>query len=980
MNAARPEGLAARPPGQVLFVADRQSDADLVLPALDNGASEGGTRWVTSHEAALAELARRDYACVLVTLGLPGVDGASFAALRLAAVESAIVVLADPSSEATATAMVAHGADDYLLLPDVVTPRLAAVLGAAVDRRQLRTELAEVSARYAAVMEALGDGLIVVGGSSRILSFNPAAERILGLSAADLVGRSVRELSWAYVGRDGSPVNPSELDIEASLESGQPLRNVVRGLRRPDGGLSWVEVNTHPLRSPHDGIDGVVVSVRDITDRLAATEDARFHAALLAAVGQAVIVTDPQGIVLYWNEAAVKMYGWSAAEALNRSGAELVRVDSNEQMGRLRDAVSHGLTWTGDFTVRRRDGTSFPALITETPLFRDDGHLRAVIGVSTDITERKRAEEAAQALSVIVESTADAIFTLDRGGTILTWNRGAEDLYGYGAAAMIGTDFNVLAPPEARERFSTFLVRMGAGESIRGVEVTHRRSDASLVDVSVTASPLRSADGAVVGASAIVRNISDQRRLERELSRQAMHDSLTGLPNRTLLGDRLTQSLAGAARRRLPVALLFLDLDRFKQINDTHGHALGDHVLVEVVRRLQRVIRPADTMARFGGDEFVILCEDSDEDEAGHVADRLAEALRDPIEVGGKWQHVSASIGIAVSPPLEADGDALLRYADTAMNDAKARGRARSRVFDISLATESRDRLDLNSDLGDALARDALEVHYQPVVELATGRLVGVEALTRWQHPVRGAIPPALFVSLAEESGLIAALDRWVLERACRDGAALRTARILPPDALLSVNVSARNVGDVDLVSTIRRAANAADFPLRALELEVTETATMAEWESIRGVLEDVRRLGVGIALDDFGTGYSSLSYVRQLPVTTIKIDHSFTRHIIDRRHDRAIASSVIDLARAVGLRTIAEGVETAEQLAVLHQLGCDAGQGFLWSKALPPAELTALLRDHPKGFLSAAKSHRARITARLGQGRSGRKRGRPGS
>jgi diguanylate cyclase (GGDEF)-like protein/PAS domain S-box-containing protein len=566
---------------------------------------------------------------------------------------------------------------------------------------------------------------------------------------------------------------------------------------------------------------------------------------------------------------------------------------------------------------------------------------------------------------------------MDLGGTILTWNRGAEELYGFPATETLGTDFMILAPPGAEERFHTFLVNMAAGETIRGLESTHRRRDDSVADVSVTASPIRGDSGDVVGASAIVRDISDRRRLERELTRQAMHDSLTGLPNRTLLGDRLAQSLAGAARRNLPVSVLFLDLDQFKRVNDAHGHLLGDQLLIEVVRRLRRVIRPADTLARFGGDEFVILCEDTEQGEAEGVAERLADALRDPIEVGGKWQHISASIGIAVSPPLEADADALLRCADTAMYDAKAGGRARSRVFDSSLAAEAMERLELIGELEDVLRRDGLEVYYQPVVELATGRMVGLEALTRWRHPVRGWIPPGLFVPLAEESGLIAALDRWVLLQACRDGAALRSSGVMPPDALLSVNVSARNIGDLDLdlVSMIRHATIAAGFPLDALELEVTETATMAEGESIRGVLEEVRRLGVGIALDDFGTGYSSLTYVRQLPVTAIKIDHSFTRHIVERRHDLAIAASVIDLARAVGLRTIAEGVETPEQLAVLHQLGCQAGQGFLWSKALPPEALTALVRTHPKGFLPAPKRPKSRILARFGQDRSGRRR-----
>jgi diguanylate cyclase (GGDEF)-like protein len=489
--------------------------------------------------------------------------------------------------------------------------------------------------------------------------------------------------------------------------------------------------------------------------------------------------------------------------------------------------------------------------------------------------------------------------------------------------------------------------------------------------VSLTGSPIYGNGGKVIGIASIDRDISDRKRLEAELSRQAVHDALTGLPNRALLGDRLSQALAGAARRDAPVSVLFLDLDQFKSVNDANGHLIGDDLLVEVAKRLETAVRPSDTLARFGGDEFVIVCEDANVAEAEDIAERLAAVLKDPIEVAGSVHYVSASIGIATSPPLEADANTLLRFADTAMYDAKARGRARSRVFDASLARASEDRLELTKDLGNALRENALEVHYQPVIELATGRLVGLEALTRWHHPLRGWIPPTIFVPLAEENGLIVDFDRWVLNRACRDGADLRASGLLPRDALLSVNISARNVGDLGLVDTVRQAAVNTAFPLEALELEVTETAIMAEVPTIRLVLEGIRELGVGIALDDFGTGYSSLSFVRQLPVTTIKIDRSFTRHVATNPQDLAIATSVVDLARAVGLRTIAEGVETPEQVDMLHRLGCEAGQGYLWSSALPMDQLVSRLRCEPQDFAYAAKVPRWRSSDSRGSLRS---------
>ena len=713
-------------------------------------------------------------------------------------------------------------------------------------------------------------------------------------------------------------------------------------------------MNIHPLRTIDDLADGVVISIHDITERLAAGEAARFQAALLASVGQAVIAIDPQGLILYWNKAAEDMYGWSETEALNKQLAVLVPSASPEKLRDLVKASMKGTGWTGDLLSQRRDGTIFPVLATQTPMFDERGELKALIGVSTDISERKRAEEAAKERSAIVESTSDGVLTIGLDGTILTWNRGAEELYGYGPEEIIGKNMSLLDTDEVAEDRLSAMTMIAVGETIRDFEIVRRRQDGSLVHVSLTGSPIYGDDGTVVGVASIGRDITDRKRLEEELSRQAVHDSLTGLPNRALLSDRLNQALAGAARRDAPVSVLFLDLDQFKTINDANGHLVGDELLVEVAARLGTAIRPSDTLARFGGDEFVFVCEDTDVNEAQCIADRLGASLKEPIAVGGSLQYVSASIGIAVSPPLEADPNALLRYADTAMYDAKARGRARSRVFDASLATESKDRLELTNDFRNAVRENALEVHYQPVIELASGRVIGMEALSRWHHSVRGWIPPTIFVPLAEESGLIADFDRWTLDRACRDGAELRATGLLPPDALLSVNISARNVSDLGLVEAVREAATRSSFPLEALELEVTETAIMAEVPTIRVVLEGIRELGVGISLDDFGTGYSSLTFVRQLPVTTIKIDRSFTRHITDRGQDLAICASVIDLARAVGLRTIAEGVENLEQLSVLHGLGCDAGQGYLWSRALPLGDLVARLRSEPQDFAYA--------------------------
>jgi diguanylate cyclase (GGDEF)-like protein/PAS domain S-box-containing protein len=947
---------------RVLLVEDSAGDASLVMSALSETITQFEVQWVSTLAEAVTELLDSQYECLLVDLGLPDCDGLAVVdALRNAGNDSALVVLTGRADDADGILAIQHGADDYFLKSELSARGLHRSISYAIERTRLKANVTRMSARADAIMSSLGDGLVVLDRDGIVTSANPAATKILGGAGEELVGLSIATLPCVLFHPDGSPLDFGEVTTRQTLEPDEPLRGVTRGVRRADGGVSWIEVNIQPLRTTDDLADGVVMSIRDITERLAASQAVRFQAALLASVGQAVIGVDPQGLIVYWNKAAEEMYGWNEADALNRQLAVLVPTETSDGVRDLIRASMAGTGWTGDLRVRRRDGTIIPVLVTETPVFDEQGELKALIGVSTDISQRKRAEEAAQQLSVIVESTVDAIITVGLDGSILTWNRAAQDLYGYPAEEAIGRNITFLdTDATAKERLFA-MTAASSGEAIRDLELIRRRRDGSVVDVSLTSSPIFGEDGNVVAISSIGRDISDRKRLEDELSRQAVHDSLTGLPNRALLADRLSQALAGAARREAPVSVLFVDLDQFKSVNDVNGHLIGDDLLVEVANRLRTAVRPSDTLARFGGDEFVIVCEDADVIEAQCIAERLSLALKEPVEIAGSQYHVSASIGIATSPPLEADANTLLRCADIAMYDAKSRGRARSRVFDASLATESKDRLELTNDLGDALRRDALEVHYQPVIELATGRLVGLEALTRWHHPLRGWIPPTIFVPLAEESGLIADFDRWVLNQACRDGEKLRASGLLSPDALLSVNISARNVADLGLVDTVREAAKSSAFPLEALELEVTETAIMAEVPTIRLVLNGIRELGVGIALDDFGTGYPSLTFVRQLPVTTIKIDRSFTRHVATDPQDLAIASSVIEIARAVGLRTIAEGVEAPEQVSVLHRLGCDAGQGYLWSSALPIGQLEARLRCEPQDFACAAKVSRWR-------------------
>ena len=428
------------------------------------------------------------------------------------------------------------------------------------------------------------------------------------------------------------------------------------------------------------------------------------------------------------------------------------------------------------------------------------------------------------------------------------------------------------------------------------------------------------------------------------LREAAVHDALTRLPNRNLLVDRLQQALARQLRVGRSVALLFLDLDRFKLLNDSRGHAIGDQVLVIVAERLQAVVRPSDTVARFGGDEFVIVCEDVDGvADATHLAERIVGALEAPFPVEGGEVFLSASLGVSMAG-AGSSAEELLRDADAAMYRAKEQGRSRIEFFDEGMRTEAGVRLEIQSALHRALERDELRLLYQPVIDLPTGRMVGVEALVRWAHPEQGTLPPALFIPMAEELGLIVPLGEWVFAEAARQWSKWRDSTPQDEPMLMAVNLSTRQLRDPGLVEAFRRIIEETGIDPTCVCLELTETVLMEDPHLYLQPLRDLKALGLKLALDDFGTGHASLTYLKRFPFDVLKIDRSFVRGLGRNSADRAIVKGVIDLAHALGLQVVAEGIEDREHLVELRALGCDLAQGFHFARPLPPEAVTALL------------------------------------
>ncbi len=447
----------------------------------------------------------------------------------------------------------------------------------------------------------------------------------------------------------------------------------------------------------------------------------------------------------------------------------------------------------------------------------------------------------------------------------------------------------------------------------------------------------------------LARSISyaiERKRAEVQLAHQALHDALTGLPNRALFLDRLGQALSRMDRRDAHVAVLFLDLDRFKVVNDSLGHGAGDELLVDVAGRLQEVLRGGDTAARFGGDEFVLLCEEVDgERQAITIAERIAAALDAPFLIGDEEVFVRTSVGIALATgSAQARPEAVLRDADAAMYRAKERGGGVYEVFDDGMRERALRRLETENRLHRALLHHEFVLHYQPQIRMATGAVTGVEALVRWHHPERGLVPPVEFIASAEETGLIIALGAWVLEQACKQSATWCAARPDLPPITVSINLSARQIAHPDLVATVADTIRRTGADPSTLCLEVTETAVMDDHEAAADVLLELKGLGLTLAIDDFGTGYSSLRALQRFPFDVVKIDRSFVTGIETSEQESAIVAAIVSLSHALGLRTIAEGVEEVAQVERLRLLGCDAAQGYFYARPAPAADLDGVL------------------------------------
>lgn len=788
-----------------------------------------------------------------------------------------------------------------------------------------------------------------------------------GYDFADVAGTPIAD----YIHHDD--VDAAEAELYKVLDGQTPEGPIMLRVRRADDSWIWVEVVGLYRTDDWEGdeivaqqlIGGSLVCVRDVTarrnEKLTLEKAEQRFRALVENSGDVTLLLDANFTVTYTSPSMFSVFGYQPEEITSSAGMTWVHPDDianlASHLNELLNIPEH--QYHDTCRVKRADGQWRWAEVTITS-YLDDPAVEGVVANLRDVTGRVEAERSAKRLLDIFETTNDYVVILSPEGEILHLNAAGKQILGVDETGPIPTtpSDGLLAPHEL-DRLATAIYKILETADTWTGEFELKMADGTTTPMLTQVLTHRDLTNEIGFFSVSMRDMSDRKEFEAQLAHQATHDSLTGLPNRTLLLDRLSVAIARARRSGATVGVLFLDLDHFKIINDSRGHSTGDTLLKDIAGRLSRVLRPDDTVARFGGDEFVILCGDlAGPDDAINLGERIEAIFSEPFFLDGTEVFVGASIGISFldKSAEHEDGEAalrvvaegLIREADAAMYRAKDRGRGQIAVYDQSLRATTIHRLELDTALRYALERDELVVHYQPVFDLATGKIAGTEALVRWQHPKYGLLSPDNFIPLAEDTGLIIQLGHIVLEKACRQLTDWHEQYPELGPFTMAVNISGRQLSSPSLIPDLKNVVEITGINPAHLDLEITESLLMDDVEFSFEALTQLKELGFNIAVDDFGTGYSSLSYLRSFPVDHLKVDRSFVSGLSRHQGDEAIVVAIIRLAQTLGLKTVAEGVETADQLKRLRHHGCDFAQGFHLAIPMPPEHIGEIIGLSP--------------------------------
>ncbi|MDB5808504.1 MAG: hypothetical protein JWN94_626 [Betaproteobacteria bacterium] len=863
------------------------------------------------------------------------------------------------------------------------------------DQKRVEMALQEATDRVEALIAASPLAIIELDDKLLVERWNPAAERMFGWTQYEVLGRL-------------TPLVPKELmtralEHQARIANGEVFANIPTVRRHKDGTPIDVSVSAAATYQRAGEVAGMVAMYADISehkrDREALQQSSARLEALVAASPLGIIVQDEHGLIQRWNRAAERIFGWTEQEAM---GTRMLAVpeDRKAEGKDFRERILRGDHFADVETVRlHKDGGVRPVSISAAPLRDVNGEPSGIVMLAADISERKRAERRQNIQNAVTLLLAEAesvdqvipriIQTLCEA---LGWVAGARRIIAKDDGWMRHIEDWGLPAPEIQAflrhsatRVDTtgdknvgFLRKVWAsGQPVWLADIAEEKT--FVRGTAAVAAGLRSAFAFPILVSGefygvielfahqvrprdeevirIATQISSQigqfiarKEAESHLTFFANHDTLTGLPNRAMFNQRLTQALARAQRLSTMAAVLFIDLDRFKVINDTLGHDAGDQLLKQLAERLRECLREGDTFGRLGGDEFVVLIEDvAGPTQISGVAQKILETVARPYMISGQEFHVTASIGVSVYPDDGLDQQTLLKNADIAMYRAKEQGKNNHTFYSAQMNSHTFERLALETSLRRAIEREEFLLHYQPKVDMRSGRITGVEALVRWQHPELGMVPPGQFIALAEEAGLIAPIGDWVLRTACAEAQSW-VAKGMSPIGV-AVNLSARQFAGDELAASIMRVLRETGLDPHLLELEITESTVMHNAERAAEVLQHLKRLGVRIAIDDFGTGYSSLSYLKRFPISSVKIDRSFVLDLPTNKDDAAITQAVIAMAHSLRLRVIAEGVETSEQYQFLEEHQCDEMQGHYFSKPVDGPTMARLLAGRHSEF-----------------------------
>ena len=790
--------------------------------------------------------------------------------------------------------------------------------------------------KFASVFQQCPDILLIVRHSDGcLLEVNEAFEEQIGLSPTQVVGRTATELGlWGVAG-----TGPALLE---RLHRGG-MRNLEMSFRRSNGELftGLTSAETFDL----EGTLALVVAIRDIsqlkqTQQQLQTSEEKFAKAFHALPDGLLLSRQNDGLLLEVNEGFRRLTGYDFNPTLDQTSLDLgIWVDLNERKRMIEQLQRDGFVRDFSCHIRRSDGQIRLCELSARPLpiAGDD----CMLTIARDITERYLMQERLQLAATVFENTAEGVLITDTEQHISAVNRAFSDITGYSEIEALGQTPRLLASGQHDSAFYLAMWHQLTAEGHWQGEIHNKRKNGEIYPSWLTISAVRNIEREVTHFVAVFADISSLKHAQAKLDYQAHHDPLTGLPNRALFENRLQEALTCSQLSNRQGAVLFLDLDRFKLINDSLGHPVGDLLLKGIAQRLKEQVRDVDTVARLGGDEFIILLPGLHKpSDANTIANKLLGCFHAPFEAGEHEFFTSASIGISLYPQDGCDVASLIRNADAAMYRSKAKGRNRVEAYTRDLTAQASERVALEHELRRAIERNELSLCYQPKLSLKTQRLVGAEALIRWNHPTFGEVPPEHFIHLAEENGTILQIGDWVLEQACQQMHSWK--RSYHPFGPLSINLAGAQLRQPNLAKRIDQLLKSYQLQAGDLQLEITENFIMSQAEEALTVLHQLKQLGVQLAIDDFGTGYSSLSYLKRLPLDILKIDQSFIRGLPDDPHDAAIARAIIALGRSMQLTIIAEGVENQAQQHFLAAQGCEQIQGYIVSLPLPAEEFAA--------------------------------------